>query len=206
MAIQCTHTTSYTRTTRSIAACSPAYNLAHHSNGIFTSSRSLQHAQRSTGQRNPTESSTPLGFILARPKELTACCSACASAYAPPAARSPACTARLLQHAQRSTGQCNPTESRRTPLGFILARPKELTAYYSACASAYAPLHLPLARPHTLHVCSNMLTGPSVHATQPCLRLLSRRLWNSERVIAIVHAQPATSLSLPCPQPCPYLN
>ena len=44
---------------------------------------------------------------------------------------------------------------------------------------------------------------PSVHATQPNLRLLSCRLWDSEHVIVIVHAQPAISLSLPGPQTCP---
>jgi ribosomal protein L44E len=83
--------------------------------------------------------STPLGFVLAPPKELTAYCSACASAYNPLAARLLACTARSLQHAQRSSSERNPTES-STPLGFVLAPPKELTAYCSACASAYNPL------------------------------------------------------------------
>ena len=45
------------------------------------------------------------------------------------------------------------------------------------------------ARPH-------MRTGPSVSATQPSLQLFSRRLWNSQYVIAIVHAHPATSPAL----------
>ena len=43
--------------------------------------RSPQHAQRSSSERNPTESSTPLGFVLAPPKALTAYCSDCASAW-----------------------------------------------------------------------------------------------------------------------------
>ena len=138
-AIQRTHTTPHIRTARSPYARSPACNPAHHSNGIFTSARSPQHALRSSSERNPTESSTPLGFVLAPPKELTAYCSACASAYNPLAARLPACTARSLQHAQRSSSERNPTES-STPLGFVLAPPKELTAYCSACVSAYNPL------------------------------------------------------------------
>ena len=138
-AIQRTHTTPHIRTARSPYARSPACNPAHHSNGIFTSARSPQHALRSSSERNPTESSTPLGFVLAPPKELTAYCSACASAYNPLAARLPACTARSLQHAQRSSSERNPTKS-STPLGFVLAPLKELTAYCSACASAYNPL------------------------------------------------------------------
>ena len=57
-------------------------------------------------------------------------------------------------------------------------------------------LHSPLARPHATHARTHMLTGPSVSAIQPNLRLFSRRLWNSEHVIAIVHAHPATSHAL----------
>ena len=105
--------------------------------------RSLQHAQRSSSERNPTESSTPLGCVLAPLKELTAYCSACAyhlsTAYNPLAVRSLACTARSLQHAQMSISERNPTES-STPLGFVLAPPTELTAYCSACTSARNPL------------------------------------------------------------------
>ena len=68
-------------------------------------------ALRSSSERNPTESSTPLGFVLAPPKELTAYCSACASAYNPLTARLPACTARSLAHVNRSSSERNPTES-----------------------------------------------------------------------------------------------
>ena len=86
-----------------------------------------------------------------------------------------------------------------TPLGFILAPPKELAAYCSACASAYAPL---AARSPTCNARSLAhVNSPSVSATQPSLRLFSRRLWNSEHVVAIVHmlhlATPPPRMRLP---------
>jgi hypothetical protein len=105
--------------------------------------RSLQHAQRSTGQRNPTESSTPLGFILARPTGLPAYCSACASAYAPPAARSPECTARSLQDVNKSIGARNPAES--TALSAPLM---ELRTCDSDCARPACHLPCPQSCPH----------------------------------------------------------
>ena len=128
-AIQRTHTTPHMRTARSPDARSPACNPAHHSNGIFTSARSPQHAQRSSSERNPTESSTPLGFVLAPPKELTAYCSACASAYNPLAARLPARIARSLAHVNRSSSERNPTESTA-----LLAQLMELGTCDSDCA------------------------------------------------------------------------
>ena len=95
-------------------------------------------------------------------------------------------------HTNRTLADRNLKES-PTPLGFILAAPKELTACCSTCLHT---LHSPLARPHATHARPHMLSGPSVSATQASLRLFSRRLWNSEHVIAIVHAYPATSHAL----------
>ena len=132
-AIQRTHTTLHIRTARSPYARSPACNPAHHSNGIFTSARSPQHALRSSSERNPTESSTPLGFVLAPPKELTAYCSACASAYNPLAARLPARIARSLAHVNRSSSERNPTESTA-----LLAQLMELGTCYSVIAIVHA--------------------------------------------------------------------
>ena len=141
-AIQCTHTTPHICTARPPDARSPAHNPAHHYNGIFTSARSPANANRTLSDRNLRESPTPLGFILATPNEVIACCSACSSAYAPRrAACSHACNARLPAHANRTLSDRNLRES-PTPLGFILAAPNEVTACCSACASAYAPLHV----------------------------------------------------------------
>jgi hypothetical protein len=84
---------------------------------------------------------TPLGFVPAASKELTACCCTCASTYATlHATRSPACNARSPAHAATTLHDCNVTES-PTPLGFVLAASKELTACCCACASAYATVH-----------------------------------------------------------------
>ena len=106
------HTTPHIRTARSPDAPSPAHNPTHHSDGIFTSARSPAHAVTTLHDCNVTESPTPLEFVLAASKELTACCSACASAYAPlNAARSPSCNARSPAHAHRSTDERNLPES-----------------------------------------------------------------------------------------------
>ena len=142
-AIQRTHTTPHIRTARSPYARSPACNPAHHSNGIFTSAHSPQHALRSSSERNPTESSTPLGFVLAPPKELTAYCSACASAYNPLAARLPACTARSLAHVNRSSSERNPTESTA-----LLAQLMELGTRDSDCARPACHLLRPQPCPY----------------------------------------------------------
>ena len=139
-AIQRTHTTPHIRTARSSDARSPAHNPAHHSNGIFTSARSLAHANRTLADRNITESPTPLGFILAAPKELTAFRSACVSAYAPLASRLPACNTRSRAHAHRSIGELNPTESTA-----LLAPLMELRTCDSDCARS--PCHLPGPQP-----------------------------------------------------------
>jgi hypothetical protein len=105
--------------------------------------RSLQHAQRSSSERNPTESSTPLGCVLAPLKELTAYCSACASARNPLAARPPACTARSLAHVNRSSSERNPTESTA-----LLAQLMELGTCDSDCARPTCHLLRPQSCPY----------------------------------------------------------
>ena len=98
--IQLTHNKPHIRTARSPDAPSPAHNPTHHSDGIFTSARSPAHAVTTLHDCNVTESPTPLEFVLAASKELTACCSACASSYTTlHATRSPACNARSPAHA-----------------------------------------------------------------------------------------------------------
>ena len=144
-AIQRTHITPYIRTARSPDARSPAHNHTHHSNGIFfTSARSPAHAVITLHDRNVTESPTPLGFFLAASKELTACCSACASAYTTlHATRSPACNARSPAHAHRSTDERNLPES--TALHAPLL---ELRTCDGDCAHAPTLFHSSLT--HTL--------------------------------------------------------
>ena len=138
-AIQRTHTTLNIRTALLPDARSPAHNPAHHSNGIFTSARSPAHANRTL--HNLAESPTPQGFILGAPKEVTACCSACASAYAAlHAARSPACNARSPAHAKRSIGERNPIEPTA-----LLAPLMKLRTCDSDCARP--PCHLPRPQP-----------------------------------------------------------
>ena len=103
----------------------------------------------SISERNPTESSTPLGFVLAPPKELTAYCSACASAYNPLAARLPARIARSLAHVNRSSSERNPTEStallaQLMELGTCDVGPHRILTLFSPAhtASALLPFQL----------------------------------------------------------------
>ena len=126
------------------SACASAYAPLHAAPPPACNARPLAHANRTLADRNLTESPTPVGFILAAPKELTACCSACASAYAPlHAARPPACNARSLAHANRSIGERNPTESTA-----LLAPLMELRTCDSDCARPSCHLPRPQPCPH----------------------------------------------------------
>ena len=85
----------------------------------------------------------PLGFVLAPPKELTAYCSACASAYNPLAARLPARIARSLAHVNRSSSERNPTESTA-----LLAQLMEIGTCDSDCARPTCHLLRPQSCPY----------------------------------------------------------
>ena len=58
----------------------------------------------------------------------------------------------------------------------------------------HTPHYTPLARPHAMHARPHMLTGPRTSATYTSLRLSTRRFWNSEHVMAIVHTHPHSSI------------
>ena len=118
------------------SACESSYAPLHAARSPACNARPHAHANRTLADRNLPESPTPLGFILAAPQDLTACCSACASAHAPLAARSPACNARSPAHANRSIGQRSPAESTG-----LLAPLMELRTCDSDCARPPGPYY-----------------------------------------------------------------